>query len=259
MGRTKQTKRPKSTVKDHAPRKRVAGVKSSKNPLPKMRTRILNETTAGFLGIEKKFYDTYISNVTLDDTVGLTSGMMDPSATSMISTPAQGDTEQSREGKRIVIKSVQVTGLLTNPQIEATSAPPQICTAFVALVLDTQSNAAQCTSDQVFKNGTADVYGIPCPLRNLLYASRFKVLKTGVFDLNPVSITSNGAADTFSWCAKQQHFNWYLPLDLVVNFNSGTNASIANVVDNSLHVIAFCDSNYNAPKLTYQARIRFVG
>jgi len=259
MGRTKQTKRAKTSVKDTAPRKRVAGAKSTKKYLPKMANARRNETTAGFLGIEKKFYDTNLNAVTIDDTIGLTSGMIDPSATSMISTPTQGDGEQQREGKRIVIKSVQVTGVVYNATIEATANPPVPCTAFVALVLDTQSNAAQCTSDQVFKNVSAVETGIPAPLRNLLYATRFKVLKTGVFDLNPVSITTNGVADTFSWPAVQRTFNWYLPMDLVINFNSGTTASIANVVDNSLHMIAFCDYNTNSPKITYNARIRFVG
>jgi len=258
MGRTKQTKRARTSVKDTAPRKRASGVKSAKKYLPKRATARLNETTAGFLGIEKKFYDTNLNSAALSDAVGLTAGMIDPSATSMISTPTQGDGEQQREGKRIVIKSVQVNGIVYNSVNEGTANPPVRCTAFVALVLDTQSNGAQCTSDQVFKNTSADLTGIPCPLRNLLYATRFKVLKTGVFDLNPVTLASH-TADHMSWATVQRTFNWYLPLDLVVNFNNGTTASIANVVDNSLHMIAFVDDDFNAPRITYNARIRFVG
>jgi len=73
---------------------------------------MLNRRTAGFLGIEKKFYDTGLTSAALTAPTDATGGEHDPSSTSMISTPAQGDSEQNRDGKRIVIKSVQITGVV---------------------------------------------------------------------------------------------------------------------------------------------------
>jgi len=74
---------------------------------------MLNRRTAGFLGIEKKFYDTGLIAGDLLAPTDAAGGEFDPSSTSMISTPAQGDSEQNRDGKRIMIKSVQVTGVVT--------------------------------------------------------------------------------------------------------------------------------------------------
>ena len=56
--------------------------------------RLANYRTAGFLGIEKKFYDTSVSAVALGAPTDATGGEFDPSTTSMITTPAQGDGEQ---------------------------------------------------------------------------------------------------------------------------------------------------------------------
>jgi len=73
---------------------------------------IANQRSGGFLGIEKKFYDTGLTSAALTAPTDATGGEHDPSSTSMISTPAQGDSEQNRDGKRIVIKSVQITGVV---------------------------------------------------------------------------------------------------------------------------------------------------
>jgi len=74
---------------------------------------VLNQRSAGFLGIEKKFYDTALIAGDLTAPTDGTGSEFDPSTTSMISTPAQGDSEQNRDGKKILIKSVQVTGVVT--------------------------------------------------------------------------------------------------------------------------------------------------
>jgi len=219
---------------------------------------LANSSTAGFLGLEKKFYDTYLTATALAASVDATGGMIDPSATSMISTPAQGDTEQSRDGKRIVIKSCQVNGFVYTGELELQAGPPASTKVLVALVLDTQSNAAQCTSDLIFKNSTASATGAVSPLRNLLYAARFKVLKSEVLDLDTLT-TSHVVADAFAMPGKGVAFNWYLPMELPVNFNAGTTSTIANVIDNSLHMVAYTTSTALAPKITYNARIRFMG
>jgi len=219
---------------------------------------LANSSTAGFLGLEKKFYDTALSNHNIAAPTDATGGMCDPSATSMISTPTQGDGEQQRDGKRIVIKSVQVTGLIHTSELELQAGPPASTKVFFALVLDTQSNAAQCTSETIFKNTAAAASGAVSPLRNLLYAARFKVLKSELVDLDCLT-TSHVAADAFAMPGKGYVFNWYLPMDLPVNFNAGTTASIANVIDNSLHMVAFTNTNVLLPRITYNARIRFMG
>lgn len=176
----------------------------------------------------------------------------------MISTPAVGDGEQNRDGKRIVIKNVQVKGILNRAATEDAVDPPASETVFLALVLDTQSNTAQLNSEDVYKNLAGTALGAASPLRNLLFGSRFRILKSQVFNLNSynVGVEGNNLHSIGGVCAE---FDWFIPFKegLIVNFNAGTTSSIANVVDNSLHLVGYSISGNNT--LTYNARIRFQG
>lgn len=215
-----------------------------------------NAATMGYMGIEKKFYDTSFSG-TLTAATDATGGEFDPSTTSMITTPDQGDGPSQRDGKRITCKYIEFKGALSVAAAELQANPTGYNKVFLALVLDTQSNGAQMNSEDCFKNTAASANTNAAPLRNLLFGSRFKVLKQKVFDLTPQTL-SHFAVDSFAWAGRQQEFHWYVPLnDMPVNFNLGTTASIANVIDNSVHVIAFSTST--AVSLTYNARLRFVG
>jgi len=221
-------------------------------------TALANTQTAGFLGIETKFYDTTLSAATIAAATDATGGEYDPSATSMISTPAQGDSEQQRDGKKILIKNVQIKGIVVRPQTEDAVAPPGGDNVFIALIQDLQSNGAQMNSEDCFKNLAGTAAGATVPLRNLLYSERFRVLKSEMLNMDVPSVSAEGD-NLHSAVGVTKCFEWFVPFPegLPVNFNAGTTASIANVVDNSLHVIAY--SNLGVCTLTYNARIRFQG
>jgi len=223
---------------------------------------IVNTRTAGFLGLEKKFFDTALEATAIGSSATCASGEVDPTlpavAGTMISTPAQGDGPSDRDGKRIVVKSVQLKGVCKLPPVEAAADPPQPVTMFVALVLDTQSNGATLNSEDVFLNTTAQAANCVVPNRNLLYGSRFKVLKSQVFDLRHNTLVAT-AANAFSWSGGEETFDWFLPLDLPINFKEATTGVISNVSDNSLHMIAFVSNTAPGATLSYNARIRFMG
>lgn len=188
---------------------------------------------------------------------------MDPSATSMISTPAVGDTEVNRDGKKIIIDSVYINFLVYRSAVEAVVDPFPANDFFIALVLDTQTNGAQCNSEDVFKNTSANA-SLCCDVqRNLLFGKRFKVLRETIVSGQFMTLAAP-AANAYGANGFSYHFKWYVPFPqgLEVNFNSGTTASIANVIDNSLHIIGYCNNSTagtNPGTLSYNARIRFRG
>ena len=152
-------------------RRRAAAAKRSRSSGPVRRTaarsasvrrtaRRRSVSTHGFLGIERKFYDT---SLPIDDAgapqptqlkapTGAAGGEYDPSTTSMISTPAQGDSEQNRDGKRINILSLEIEGVITTQAKEGQAAPPGDSSVFIAIVLDKQTNGAQMNSEDCFLN-----------------------------------------------------------------------------------------------------------
>lgn len=204
---------------------------------------------------EPKFYDTTLAATAITYTSDFSSLMMNPSATSMISTPSVGDSEQNRDGKKIVITQVEVKGsVVKGVQYNNQSGLDDFGQVWVALVLDIQTNNVQMNSQDCFKSiGGATV--AMQPFRNLLFGNRFRILKMKRFTFN--SGFWSGAAPNISQEGQGRLFTIFKKLRLPVNFNAGTMSSVANVLDNSLHVIAWAsDANY---VLGYSARIRFVG
>lgn len=218
-----------------------------------------NIRAEGYLGIEKKFYDTSFLNVVPGVTANASGAEADPAAPiNCISSPAQGDGESNRDGKKITAKYITIKGsvVLAN-QINQTalSTPVEVK---IAVVLDTQTNGAQLNSEDVFKNSANVVTALPQVQRDLEYGSRFKILKEENFMLDPKVAAWDGT--NIEVGGARASFDWYIPLkNLTINFNSGTTAVIANVVDNSIHVIAYQSQTVPAVELYYNSRMRFVG
>jgi len=220
----------------------------------------LNRGTRGFLGVERKFYDTALTATAIVSPTDCTGAELDPSATSMISTPAQGDGEQNRDGKQIACLYMDINGILNVPAVEDVANPVGPITIYLAIVLDTQTNAAQLNSEDVFKNTGAAALLAASPMKNLLFGKRFRILKSSTFMFPMVQNTVEGD-NLHSSSGQQKAFRWFIPLrGLKINFNGGTTASIANVIDNSIHVIAFSSNSISlSPTIQYNARLRFMG
>lgn len=220
------------------------------------RLRRRNIRTAGFLGIENKFYDTAVSKAALaSGTTAMTGLEQDPQTVNCISAPAQGDTESSRDGRKIMINSILVQGVVSTENSASFERTPIVC---VALVLDTQTNGAQLNSEDVYSCPGTDEINTAVPLRDMQHGSRFKILGFKRLVLRPygagfstvsLSVTPAGAVSPFVFSKK---------LSLPVHFSS-TTEGVANVQDNSLHVLAWIDSDSDAAAISYNARIRFTG
>jgi len=217
-----------------------------------------NLRTAGYIGIEKKFYDTAYSASVPGVAADCTGAEADPTTVNSVSAPAQGDGEQNRDGKKIVAKYLSIKGMiqLAN-QINQTALAPPV-EVKVAIVLDTQTNAAQLNSEDVYKNQVAAIQTLPQSNRDLEYGVRFKILKEDNFMLEPKHSTWDGT--NIEVAGAKAAFDWYIPLkDLVINFNGTATAGVASVLDNSIHVIAYASSATLVPTLQYNSRLRFIG
>lgn len=227
---------------------------------------VANAVSMGFMGIEKKFLDTTRTVTGVVSAGPLTGGEYDPTLTSgpgsgsggcvgCLSCPAQNDTEQGRDGKRIVIDSLIIKGFVVDSESasEAASAARKV---FVAIVLDTQTNGAQLNSEDVFKNLSGAADQAVDPMKNLLFGNRFRILKSQLYDLTPTGVAAAGSLATNG---VRRDFDWYIPFKggLPVNMNAGTTADVANVIDNSIHVVAFATTA--TTYIAYNARIRFQG
>lgn len=203
---------------------------------------------------EPKYYDTSRTATYLVADANMAS-LECPPASGHISTPAVGDSQSNRDGKKIVITQVEVKGVLYKETATTAVGPDPGNIVWVCLVLDTQTNGVELNSEDVWTNTNAAAF-YQAPLRNLLFGTRFRVLKFKRYVMHSSSMYGASGSNWQSGVVRP--FKMFKKLRLPVNFNAGTTASIANVQDNSLHVIAGCNQTSDV-YMSYNARIRFIG
>lgn len=221
-----------------------------------------NLRTGGLLGIETKYLDIPILNVALTAPNNAVGGEMQPTSivTGCLSAPAQGDGAQNRDGKKIVVKSILIQGTISCVLQGGQAAADTVPECYLALVQDSQTNGVTINSEDVFANVVASSTAATAPFRNMSNVSRFKVLKTWRRRLLMPTIT--GSATTGDIAESGQHTNVTMSWKglMPVNFAaSSITADVANVVDNSIHLIGYCSNVSLVPTFSGSARIRFVG
>ncbi len=240
-------------------RARTAGrrFRLSKPIVPGGYGRFRNIRTGGFIGKELKFYDTKLVASALTAPTDAAGGEHDPSATIVLNSVTQGDGEQQRDGRKMTMKSIYINGLVTVvPQANVTAGDPA-SVIYIALVLDTQTNGATIVSEEVYENKSADGILAASPMRNLQQSTRFRVLAKKQFTMQNPNLSWDGT--NMEQQGLSRTWKMYVNLKNMNVLFKGTTESVANIVDNSLHLIAYTSSTSLAPLLYYNSRLRFQG
>jgi len=217
-------------------------------------------TPGGNVVSERKYFDsgkitTAIQNVAVDwSNAGC---MMDPVANALFS-PSQGNDISNREGRNVFVYNIRVTGTIRlRPQdgIVIGISPP---TARILLVMDKQTNATQMTAQQLL--------AMTGPGNGLFYSQstanfgRFQILKDLMYGMQPLTPGGPGTGATFSTMGQVVPFKitHKFSSPLRVNFNATNGGTVADIVDNSFHLICGIDNTVGCD-LNYQVRTSFVG
>lgn len=209
-----------------------------------------NFRTGGWIGTEYKFFDTAKATATLTST--WTGGELDPAVFNCLFAPVKGTGPSDRNGDKAHVVSISVRGKIAMP-VSSDQAdvltPRSFC---ILLVLDTQTNGAQLNAEDVMVATEPEELNF----RNLQYRQRFRVLKKWKGTLHQ-TVAFNDGANTGSVTGGARLFECNLKMgNMPVTF-IGNGGTIADIGDNSLHIIG-C-SNSATPTITYACRVRFVG
>lgn len=214
------------------------------------------------LGVEMKFLDTSGSNIAITAPVDGTGGEMQPTfgCTGCLNAPATGTTVNQREGAKVIGKSMHVDGIVSIGAQAAQAGADNAPEVYIAMVLDRQANGATLSSGQVFVNPLNNSVGAPVPFRNPSFGERYKVLKVCRIHVPPLPIASKAAA-TIDQDGTQMRFQMYVKLhDLPVKFTTAsTTANVTAVIDNAIHMVAYCGDTSTAPTLYYNSRFNYIG
>ena len=208
-----------------------------------------NLRTGGFIGLERKYIDSFRTGIDLGSTVG--GSEIDDTTMLCLNGIDQGNSPTTRIGNKITLKSVEIRGICYLDTLQDQADAPDGIVVRIALVLDKQTNGAQLNAEDVYKDlaGT-DILS----LRNIEYIERFKVLKEWVMHIKYMSSHDDGT-NTGSHAGATEYFKCYLKLNQPVRYTT-TGATVSSIMDNSLHLIAIAsgaDGN-----IDWHSRVKFV-
>lgn len=250
-------RRPYKASPFRAPRR--AGYKRKTAPTNYASTvkRVQNPRTGGFLGVELKFHDAKVVDSSLSNSATQADGEQDPTLGDCLNSIDAGTGPSQREGRKILMKSIQVQGVLESTGTSDSIDASTMGMFFVAIVLDTQTNGAQLSSEDVYENVTAHARNAAMPFRNMEFLQRYKVIKM-LRMRAPVATVLPDGTNTGSISGFTIPFSLYAKLNVPTNYAAAA-GGIGDITDNSLHVLAWSTSSALTPKITYGSRLRFLG
>lgn len=248
----------KATIVVEKPQKRVKTgltiVKATGGPQRQFVPRALGTPLAI---TERKYFDTEVSAVALAQlTTNFASAEVDPTTLNTLFAPVTGDDFNNRTGRK-----VQVIGLKLSVRVDCAAQADQTAVDSAAMVRllvvqDRQTNAAQLNSEDVITSGAAN--GATLMFQNPAFFGRFRVLKDKRLMFHPVVAAFDGTNVEQGGVQKYFKVNIKFKKPVVVHFNGTNGGTVADIVDNSFHVIGGCSNNSMAPTITYKARTTFV-
>jgi len=172
--------------------------------------------------------------------------------------PTVGAALNQRIGRQVSMMKCRVAGTVSIINQAAQAATDTSSKIRIILVLDKQTNAAQMTGAQLQNDSGTNASTISS-FQNPNNFGRFKVLKEKVLTLGDLNMTgSPTAADVIQAGVKRAFkMNYKFKTPVVVHFNATNGGTVADIIDNSLHVIAAADNITYAPLLSYYTRVAF--
>lgn len=218
---------------------------------------------------EMKYYDTANDGVALATTTTTwpAGTMVDPVSSINLGAPAVatplclcvptvGSALNQRIGREITIRKVKVHGRLHVAAQIAQPAGDSSCVVRVALVLDTQTNSAQMTGAQLFNDAIGPLSTLQS-FQNPNNFGRFRVLKDKQFSFTNMNLAGSPTTGDLVQSGMNKPFkmSYVFPQGLKVRFNNTNGGNVADIIDNSLHLVAATDNGALAPAIMYYSRV----
>lgn len=228
--------------------------------------------TRGWAGQgEMKYFDTEQTAVAIPATTTAwpAGAMVDPTNTVDLGDPAIATpltlcvpkvsaALNGRIGRKIKVFKIKINGFIfSNPQAAQSAADTQ---AYIRLMLvqDTQTNAAQMAAATLMNGSTAATTTV-CSFQNPNGFGRFRVLKDKRMQLSNLNLAGSpttGDVIQNGWMRpfKITH-NFKIPVG--VSFNAVNGGTVADIIDNSWHMVASCSNVAYVPTIVYYARVAY--
>lgn len=206
--------------------------------------------------VERKYFDNQLVAATITAlTASWAGGELDPTSLSLFN-PSRGSDINNVDGRKCQVLAIKIRGLITIPaQADATGADDPGVIRLV-LVQDKQTNSAQLNAEDVINSGAANV--ALEMFQNTAFFGRFQVLKDKMFRVDNPAMSWDGT--NIEQNGLQIHFkmNHKFTKPVEVHFNATNGGTVADIIDNSFHIIGGCTNTELSYGLNYKSRVTFI-
>lgn len=163
-----------------------------------------------------------------------------------------------RIGRKVKVLKIKVHGNVVVPVQTAQATHDSAEMVRLALVLDKQTNSAQMTGAQLFNDASAGAITVHS-FQNPNNFGRFRILKEKKMTISDLSLTGSPTAGDvvqggYIW---RFQFSYKFKKPLLVNFNATNGGTVADIVDNSFHIVCGANNITFAPFLQYYSRVSY--
>jgi len=205
---------------------------------------------------ERKYFDSENTGTAIAaSSTTWAGGELDPAANTLFS-PTQGDEYNTRDGRKVQVLALKIRGYVQCvKQADQTGADnANLCR--IILVQDRQTNGAQLNAEDVITSGGANV--AHAMFQNPAFFGRFRVLKDKTIAMQDPSNTFDGTNVEVNGLIRHFKMNIKFRKPVIVHYNSGNAGTVADIVDNSFHIIGNTTNGDLASTLFYKCRTTFV-
>ncbi len=217
--------------------------------------------TRGWAGArsEMKYFDTTKAAASISAPSASWAGTeIDPATFLTFCVPVKGTGINERIGRQINIHKIKIRALI-NVAFQANQTAADSATAIrYLLYVDQQTNAAQVQGETLMDApGTSAPSNNMCTFQNLDSLGRFRVLKDKQLVMQNPSISWDGTNVEQSGLSRLVKISHTFRKPLNVHFNETNGGTIADIVDNSIHMLAVSSSTALGAEISYEARVSY--
>lgn len=210
---------------------------------------------------ETKYFDSEREQTNIQTVAGATwaSTGIDPTSVNTLFAPVAGTGFNQREGRQVWVKGFRLRGRILWG-INTGSATPQLGdTIRVIVFMDKQTNGTQAGGQLVIQSGTATTDPTILEWQNPENFGRFKIFydKTFAKGAAPLVITTTPNYSVGSPATRVFKVKKTFKRPIQVHFNAGVAGTVADIVDNSFHILAADDKSIGSNQIAYKCRFRF--
>lgn len=217
---------------------------------------------------ENKYFDCYSPAAAVSEATTWAGAELDgyissggaDTAISCLFAPTEGSDIDNRIGRKVQVTRIDIRGVI-QPSVEADQAdvlraPP----VRLVLYVDTQTNGAQSQAEQLFDYNafTASTQMAFTAHQNPANFGRFRVLKDKIYRPPTVTAATDGASTcSVTHASMPFKLRYTFKTPMIVKFNSTNGGTIADIVDNSFHLVGHKSSTEFTHNIFYNCRVYY--